>query len=132
MRRQNFSGFPLLLIGQLVIGAASAGWDYYRAQKQIQQQIQSAGVQITPADISAVAGNVAQQAGPNLKVSRQDLEKYLSGLIYGTGGVQQPPGALFYSQQPPEPPKETLPTWAWIAFGVLGFFVLQPMLMKGG
>ena len=124
MRQQNF-GIPWLLIGDMVVNAAAAGWDYYKTQKQIQSQIGP----ISPKDISNAAENIAKQSGPNLKVSRQDLERYLYGLVYGTGGTQQPPSALF-QQQPPQR-EGALHTWEWIAFGVVGFIVLKPMLMKG-
>lgn len=132
--RQNLGlaipSWLLALVGNQVLEGARWGWNYWTTRKQIQQQIQSQGVQVTPTDISDVAGNITQQAGPNLKVSRQDLEKYLYGMVYGTGGVQQPPRDLFW-QPPKEKEKAKMPDWAWIAFGVLGFFVLKPMLTKG-
>lgn len=122
--------FPYLAIANIIINAAYGGWSYYLTKQQIEQAKRVSGTDIASVtDVSAITDQVLSQLGVKGYTTKSDVEKYVSTLLSSTPMTTQQlaPSALLEARLVAleQQEKQGIPTWGWIALGMVGFVALK-------
>lgn len=132
-------GFPWLAVADIIIAGAHQGWSYYRTKQQIDQAKAVSGAPpASVSDVDAITNAILKQLGSD--TPRPEVEEYVRKILSGAPDTvaQPPPSALLEARiaalEQREAPQPTggMPTWGWIALGVLGFMVVSKSGMLGG
>ena len=129
-------GFPWLFVGNIIVGAANAGWSYYRTKQQVQQAMSESGAD--PASVSDV-NMVADQLEKNLGIGKAAAQGYARDMMTSapttTQGVS-PAEFVAMQRRLAELERERsgiqaslgdIPTWGWLALAAGAFLVARQM-----
>ena len=123
--------FPYLAIANIIVSAAYGGWSYYLTKQQIEQAKRVSGTDIASAtDISAITDQVLSQLGAKGYTTKADVDKYVGALLSSSPMTTQQlaPSALLETRLAvleQQQQKQGIPTWGWIALGMVGFLALK-------
>jgi len=133
----GLEGFPWLFVGNIIVGAANAGWSYYRTKQQVQMALaQSGAAPASSEDIKMIADQMESVMGTG---SRSQVENYARDMTTSSATKTQgiAPGEFFALQQRLSILEaggakkagmfSNIPTWGYLALAAGAFLVVRQM-----
>ncbi|MHC4397560.1 MAG: hypothetical protein ACYS1A_18105 [Planctomycetota bacterium] len=130
-------GFPWLFVGNIIVGAANAGWSYYRTKQQVQSAMRESGAAPpSNADVNMVADQMQESLGIGAGAAKKYARDMMSASPTTVQGVS--PAEFVAMQQRLEQLEQrgasragmglgNIPTWGYIALAAGAFLVAKQM-----